>query len=297
MTAQSLFKLFLAAFVFTFSSMSFAQENERIIWMGCGISKKAFMEAITNAYTEKYGTKFRMAGGGATKGIRLAASGQADVGGSCRHAASANGKILEEEKAVTMVHVAWDAIVAINHKSNPVKNISTQQLKDIYTGKISNWETLGGQNKTIDVNVRRSPISGVGYMFRELVFNDVTFEFPIKTLKHKSSGPLEKNIESRSDNGIAVTGVSSAKKRDVSILSIDGIYPSKENIASGQYPYFRPLYMAVPHNPSQKTRDIISFILSEEGQQIISNEGTVNLKEGAKLEDMWTITPLIHTIP
>ncbi|MPY24417.1 substrate-binding domain-containing protein [Shewanella sp. YLB-07] len=279
------------------SNVSPLYANERITWMGCGISRKAFMEEIAKAYTEKYDIKFRMAGGGATKGIRLTANGIADVGGSCRHVLRLNGDIVSEEQGVTMVHVAWDAIVVITHKSNPVKNISSQQLRNIYVGKISNWQSLGGDNQAIDVNVRSSSISGVSYMFRMLIFDDPHFELPIKTLQHESSGPLEKNIESRSIYGIAVTGISSARKRAVSILSIDGVYPSKQNIASGQYPYFRPLYMVVLNHPQQKTRDIMNYILSEEGQAIISQQGTINLKEGKKLEKRWTMTPLIQQVP
>ncbi|NRB69193.1 MAG: substrate-binding domain-containing protein [Vibrio sp.] len=284
---------YAAIFIILISLSLFAQaaNSERITWMGCGISKKAFMDAIAKAYTEKTEVKFRMAGGGATKGIRLTSNGQADVGGTCRHTIT-TGENASLESDVKLVHVAWDAIVAITNTSNPIKGITDEQLRDVYTGNITSWKQLGGKDQVIKLQTRSSKESGVGYMFRLLVFNDENYEFQAESDKYKSSGPLEKNIESRFEGGFGITGVSSAKKRALNILEINGVYPSKENIASGKYPYFRPLYLAVPKKPDTETQNIVDFILSDEGQQIISQEGTVNLKEGKKLNELWTLTKL-----
>ena len=283
--------VFIAGMVSLLASTSIAEEK-KITWMGCGISKKAFMEAITKAYTAKTGIEFRMAGGGATKGIRLTAGGKANIGGTCRHLLRGDNKeVVPEENNVNLVHVAWDALVAITNKDNPIDNISSVKLKALFEGKTQKWTDSDSKGDVVLCG-RKGNISGVGYMFRVMVMKDENFAFPKGTKLFASSGPLEKSIEKRFKTGLGITGISSAKKRNLKILAIDGQAPTKENVANGNYPYFRPLYMAMPASPDKNTQDLLDFILSDEGQQIISNEGTVNLKEGAVLSEKWTVSKL-----
>ncbi len=85
-----------------------------------------------------------------------------------------------------------------------------------------------------------------------------------------------------------MTGISSAIKRDVKVLRLNGVYPNKQTIASGDYPFFRPLYLVVASQPDETVRKFVAFVLSEEGQTIISREGTVNLVEGSGLKSKLT---------
>ena len=88
-------------------------------------------------------------------------------------------------------------------------------------------------------------------------------------------------------NAIAVTGVSSARKRDVKIIGVDGIQPSPENLADGEYPLYRPLYLTIPQDPEPEVKEFMEFALSEEGQRIIAEQGTVNLEMGQHLKNPW----------
>jgi phosphate transport system substrate-binding protein len=215
------------------------------------------------------------------------------VGGSCRHRLiDENNNVVPEEADVKMIHVAWDALVFIVNKQNKVDNLTVQQAKDIFSGKITDWSEVGGSDGRIDLLVREGKISGVGYIFRNIVMQNKDFEFPNFAKNFRSSGPLEKNIEHRGTNAIAVTGISSAKKRDVKIIRVEDVYPSKENISSGKYPFFRPLYLVVEKKYDKKTKQFVNFVLNDEGQNIISNEGTVNLREGASLRDKWYLASL-----
>ena len=258
-------------------------------WGGCGITKKAFMFALADAFKERTGIAIDIHGGGATHGIRGAASGEIHMGGACRPAMAGNPK-----EDVRMVHVAWDALVPIVHPSNPVDNITSKQLRQIFRGQITNWKELGGPDKFIVVGYRSVPLSGVGYSFRELGFREKTGTGDFTSgVGRKSSGPLEVAVE-HLPNAFAVTGVSSAKKRDVKIISVDGIAPTPENIAGGDYPLFRPLYITVPKDPDPAVQRFVDFALSAEGQQIIREQGTVNLEMGSHLKNPWggdTFTP------
>ena len=163
-----MFKLINALFLLSFFCLSFmgtVQAQETIKWTGCGISKKAFMSELAKAYTKKSGIEIKLSGGGATKGIRQAANGTVHIGGACR--VSLNS---EEERNAFQIPVAWDALVVFVNKNNPVDNITFQQLRDIYLGKIKNWKQLGGNDAPIELYARRGKLSGVGRTIRELVF-------------------------------------------------------------------------------------------------------------------------------
>ncbi len=128
----------------------------------------------------------------------------------------------------------------------------------------------------------------MGFSFRELGFREKTGpgDFTMGVAR-PSSGPLELAVE-HLPNAIAVTGVSSARKRDVKIIGIDGIQPSPSNIAKGDYPLYRPLYLTMSKDPDPAVRRFVGFALSEEGQRIIREQQTVNLKMGKGLSDPWS---------
>jgi phosphate transport system substrate-binding protein len=257
-------------------------------WTGCGVTKGAFMKELARAYEQKTGTAIKLSGGGASKGIRAASAGTTDIGGTCRHwLKDVNNEINPQEQDAELVQVAWDALVVIVYPDNEVDDISIEQLKQIYDGKISKWSELGGADRPIGIIARAGKTSGVGYMFRQLVFHDPEYRIKARALRVKSSGPLEKKVE-KIKTAIAIDGISSAKKRKVKFLSLDGVVPTKENITAGKYPLFRPLYLAINKSKaSAETKKFIEYALSPQGQAIIAEQGTVNLQEGKALKAMW----------
>ena len=104
-----------------------AEQKPTLRWVGCGISKKAYLVALAKAYEKKTGVVIDVQGGGATRGIREVASMSADMGGSCRRRMFS----AEEERGIIQVPVAWDALVVIVHKKNPVKNITMDKLRQV----------------------------------------------------------------------------------------------------------------------------------------------------------------------
>ncbi len=252
---------------------------EGLVWAGCGITKLAFMQELATAYTKKTGVAIELKGGGATKGIRDVQKRLIHIGGACR----ASSEFVNEERYVNQVPVAWDAVVFIVNKSNPVETITMDQVRDVYDGKITNWKQLGGNDEVMNLYVRESPISGVGQTLRELVFSDYEKEFTKLAHVVKSTGPAEKAVEGDA-NGFTATGVSSAHRRDVKILNVNGITPTFENIRDGNYMLYRPLYLVtrmVEDNP--QVIDFIKYATSKEGMEVIRNTGTVPYLDGMKL--------------
>ncbi|MDH5445723.1 MAG: phosphate ABC transporter substrate-binding protein [Gammaproteobacteria bacterium] len=262
----------------TANAAPLTNNNNEIIWAGCGITKKAFMAELAKAYEKNTGIKITLQGGGATKGIRNATKGAIHIGGACRAAIDKH----PEERGAYQVPVAWDALVAIVNKNNPVESISFDQIKGLYLGKITNWKQLGGKDAPVDLYVRRGKVSGVGRTLRELVFANFEQNFRGKYVM-KSSGPLEKGVVNNL-NGIAITGISSAKRRNVKILKLDGHAPTFENIKSGNYMLYRPLYLVTKGSKSDKrVKDFITFTLSSKGREIIRKAGTVPYSDAIHL--------------
>jgi phosphate transport system substrate-binding protein len=242
-----------------------------ITWAGCGISKHAFMDELSKAFEKKSGIKILLQGGGATAGIQKVSSGEVNVGASCR----ANIESMAQERDAYQVPVAWDAIAMITHPTNPVDSITTQQARDIYTGKITNWKELGGNDQPIELYVRRGKISGVGRTVRELLFSNYDQEFTGAKHVVPNTAPLEEGIE-KNLNGLGATGVASAHRRKVKILKLNGKEPSFDNIRNGQYLMYRPLYLVSKGSASDpRVKEFISFAVSREGQTIIRKTGTV----------------------
>lgn len=256
-----------------------ADEPKTLSWVGCGITKKAFMQELAAAYEKQTGIKIDIQGGGATKGIRDVASGKADMGGSCRFKIEGE----QSEENAELHPVAWDALVVITHKDNPVDNITLDQVRGLYLGKITNWSELGGQDAPIELYVRRGKISGVGRAIRELIFADYDQEFVTPHVVN-SSGPLEKAVET-DINAVGITGISSARKRDVKTLTLEGKEASYENIKNGEYLLYRPLYLAA--NPAsgnyEDVKRFIAFAYSETGREIIKQNGAVPYRDALVL--------------
>jgi phosphate transport system substrate-binding protein len=275
----------LLAILFVCVNSQVVAETKKLTWAGCGISKNAFMAEMVTAYKKKTGVEIELKGGGATKGIREVASRETTIGGTCRHLID-NPEMLTtvpEERRVQLTPVAWDALVVVVHKDNPVDNITLEQLRDLYLGKITNWKQLGGHDAPIELYVRKGKISGVGRTLRELVFNDYDIDFVARRVVD-SSGPLERAIQ-ENPHSVGMTGVSSARKlKGARIISLNGKEASYENIKSGEYILYRPLYM-VTHmqNLDPEIRKFIEFVMGSEGQRIMRSVGTVPYEDGIRL--------------
>ncbi len=246
-------------------------------WVGCDISKASFIDDVAAAFEQKTGHKIALEDGGATRGIRDVVAHKAEMGGSCRHALD-----IPEERGVKLIPVAWDALVAIVHPSNPVSDITRGQLRDVLTGKISHWQELGGPDGPIQVFERQGKMSGVGFGTRLLLFSNPAQEFTPHARIFDSTRPLEEALE-QTPNAIAMTGISSARLRRVKMLAIEGRSPTRENVINGQYLLYRPLYLTVPEQPDPVVSQFIKFLFSGEGQAIIKSTGTVTLAEGKQL--------------
>lgn len=208
---------------------------------------------------------------GSSAGIEAVLNGTADIGNSSRYLKDA-----EKEKGLTENIVAIDAIVIVTDTQNKVDNLTTQQLIDIYKGKIRNWKEVGGEDLPIVVIGRESG-SGTRSAFEEILNIEEQCQYANEV---NETGPIIAKVQSIP----GAIGYVSLDVIDETVkpLSIDGVQASEETFQNGQYSLQRPFVMATRGAINQQNENIqhlFQFIQSEDGQKIIRAVGLVPVVE------------------
>ncbi len=247
--------------------------KEALLWAGDSSSRYGYMEGLAQKYAEKKGIHISIADEGSIDGITLVKQRKIDIGGIGRYALDTE----IDTSTLKILPVAWDALVVVVHKDNPIDNISLDQLRALYDGEIDRWSELGvAGDDQIELHTRIDALSGVGYTMRKVLFADFNRKFQVgERFRVKNSTDLEISIE-RNNLGIGITGFSSARHADLKILKIDGIFPSEENIRSGQFFFYRTLYLTYNPTSSRKSEieSFIAYLHSPDGQKEIRASGT-----------------------
>lgn len=177
--------------------------------------------------------------------------------------------------------VCYDAFVFITHKNNPIDSLTVQQVKDIYSGKITNWKEVGGKNEKIRA-FQREPNSGSQTAMEELVMGGVGMIDPIKVKVIEGMGMLV-NAVAEYENKTASIGytyryyIDNLYKNDnIKTIAIEGVSPTDENIRGGVYPYSTNYYAVIRKEDENSTGGkFMKWILSDEGQQCIKQAGYI----------------------
>ena len=180
--------------------------------------------------------------------------------------------------------IGMEAFVFFVHKDNPVDNLTTEQIKGIYSGEITNWSQVGGRNEPIAA-FQRNEGSGSQSMLIRFMDGTPIMEPPTEMVNTFMDGIIEQVADYRSKGGSIgfsfryyMEGI--IKNPDVKLLSIDGIAPTPENIRNGTYPITTYLYaVTYEGNDNENVARLIEWVLSEEGQYIIAETGYTPIKE------------------
>ncbi|MBN1765857.1 MAG: phosphate ABC transporter substrate-binding protein, partial [Sedimentisphaerales bacterium] len=172
--------------------------------------------------------------------------------------------------------IANDGVCVVVHPSNPVTELTSEQVKDIYTGKIKNWKELGGADMPIVV-ISRDTNSGTYETFHTMVMNK---EKMAGNVEYVNSNPQAHARVKTTRGAVGYVGLGFVDT-NVKALKIDKIMPSKKTIAMGTYPVSRPLFLFTNGYPKlgSMTHAFCTFHLTEEGQEIIEAKGFVPLTD------------------
>jgi len=213
-------------------------------------------------------------GGGSGVGIASLLDGSCDIADSSRAM-----KDTEYEKAAAKKKdpkpcvVAMDGIAIVVNNSNNIAALTKKQVKDIYTGAISDWSAVGGAAGKIVV-VSRDSSSGTYEAFGELVLKGAKVR-PDALMQ--ASNQAIASIVAKTPSGIGYVGLGYITD-SVKALEIDGVMPDKGTVLSGKYPVSRPLFMYTNGSPKGAVKKYIDFVTGPEGQRIVDEEGFVALK-------------------
>lgn len=207
---------------------------------------------------------------GSSAGIKDVINGVSEIGMSSRD-------LKEEEKQADLIEnkIAIDGIGIIAHKTNKVKSLTMDQLRGIYTGKITNWKEVGGKDTPIVV-VSREDGSGTRDAFQEIV-GYKSIELTKEALISDGNGNIKSTVAGN-ENAIGYTSFSYLDD-SIHIPQIDGIDATAANAKNGKYKLARPFLLVYKEDKlSENGKKFIEYISSEDGQKVVEEEGLITIR-------------------
>jgi phosphate transport system substrate-binding protein len=227
-----------------------------------------------------------VSGGGSGTGIAALINKTTDI-------ANASRQISDQEKSDAEknniqpheIEIARDAIGVIVNPMNPVQQLTLQQISDIYSGKLTNWQEVGGEDRPI-VLLSRESNSGTHVFFLANVVRlgnskDKTLFSPDTLLLPSSEGIMAEVRQNPNAIGYDGLGYITPDVKTVAVASKAGaeyVKPSVDTVNNGKYPIARPLFMYTPGEPAGDVETYIDWILSPDGQKIVGDLGFVPLQ-------------------
>ncbi len=238
------------------------------------------MVILAQSWAENYmkehpGLTIQVTGGGSGVGIAALINGGTDI---CEASRPMKGVEREQVssrqgKPVKEIAVALDGLAIYVSQSNPIKELTQAQIKDVYTGKITNWRELGGKDTRIVVYGRENS-SGTYQFFKEHVLGKEDFAREVQTLP--GTGAIV-NAVSKDAASIGYGGIAYASGIRVVPIRKDAgsepFAPSLATVKSGQYPLSRNLYFYTVGEPSGNTKSFVDWVLGAEGQKLCESVG------------------------
>jgi phosphate transport system substrate-binding protein len=213
---------------------------------------------------EAVNVTFNPTGSGA--GITSAQEGTADIGLTSRH-------LRETETGVDAITFAIDGLAVIVHPSNPVQDLTLEQLYSIFSGAVTNWAELGGNDQVI------APIGREAGSGSRGVFDDVVGVDEPAHAQELTSGGAVITAVATNPGGIGYASLS-ALNDSVTPISVDGVSISEATLIDGSYPVARPFILLTQEGvtPSAAAQAFIDFVLSGDATEIIYNAGVVQVR-------------------
>lgn len=257
---------------------SAVNEGSNTVVIAGSTSVQPLSEVLAEAFMDaNSGIEVEVQGGGSGQGIKAIKEKIADFGALSR-------EVKEEEKAAVAEEyvIAKDGVAVIVNSQSTVEDLTLEQIKQIYTGQITNWKEVGGKDAPIVV-VTREEGSGTRGAFTEitgiLAKNASGNEVDGTTknaLVQGSTGAVKQTVASTPDT---IGYVSMGSLDDtVKAVSVEGIAPSSETVLSGEYKISRPFLYVTGGKISSAAQQFVDFVLSKEGQLIVEESGFIPVK-------------------
>jgi phosphate transport system substrate-binding protein len=209
-------------------------------------------------------------------------NGDADILIAAEPSQSVYDEMAQANFKYEMAPIATDALVFIVNASNPVSNLTTEQVQKIYTGEITNWKEVGGADQKIEA-FQRNETSGSQALMVKCVMKDLKMATPPEGYTIAEMEGLITAVKSFDGSASAIGYTvyyyaDDMKMADgLKIISIDGVSPDDETIAAKKYPFLNPYYtvIAASEPADSPARLLYGWLQSPEGQALVKREGYV----------------------
>ena len=238
-------------------------------YAGSSTIGKTVFPVLAKEFSQKTGHTFsRIENPGSGQGVEALLKDKVDLAGISRG-------IEDKERAQNLRFyiIGYDAIGVVVHKDNPVKNLSMEQVRAIFSGKITNWSEVGGKDAPIEVVVEiLGAKRATQIVFTEIVFDTKTLIGTYSKDAIEVDAPLDEvaYVKNHPNAITAVSMVFSKTNPDVKSLAINGVEAVEKNIADGSYPISRPLILVTKENISAPLLQFLEYVYSKEAQAIIN---------------------------
>jgi phosphate transport system substrate-binding protein len=243
------------------------QRQQAGVTVAGSTSVEPFAELLAEEYMLHHPkSRIYVQGGGSTAGIEAVRSRAAHIGMSSR-------SLIGEEKDLYAVTIARDAIAVIVHPSNPVADLSLDQIRQVFSGKIRNWGEVGGLFHPI-VLVTREEGSGTREAFQKMVMEKE--EINLEALVQDSNGAI-RQVVAGDPNAVGYISLGLVNEK-VKAIEISSVEPNVRNIVNRRYKLVRPFLFVFIKRPEGEANSFLEFILSSEGQGLLAKEGLVSVR-------------------
>lgn len=229
-------------------------------------------EKLAEAYmAENNSVRIDVQGGGSSVGVKAAGEGTSNIGMASREIKESE---LTEFPNLEIFVIARDGIAIVAHPDVNVSDLTVEQVRDIFSGKVTNWKDLGGDDQNIIV-VSREEGSGTRGAFEEMVMGEDAL-IAATAILQPSNGSIRTTVSTTPYS----VGYLSFGYLDETVkkISIGGVAPTEPNAADGTYPIVRPLNMLTSGEPAGAVKAFLDFILSEAGQKLVVEDGYIPVK-------------------
>lgn len=263
--------LLVACFVFSLS-------GAELTYSGSSTIGQTFFPVLAKQFEHKSSHRFKsIENPGSGRGVAALIAGHTDIAGISSPISSSM-----REANLRFFIVGYDAIAVITHASNPITSLTLQEVADVFSGKITNWKSLGGNDAPIDVVVEiLADKRATQIVFTEIVFHTKTLVGTYAPVLTEIDMPAQM-AEYVAQNPHAIAPVSmvfTQNQPNLSPLAINGVAPTNEAISNGSYPISRPLILLTKPDMPLHVREFIEFVYTKEAQREI-NKAFVAAREG-----------------
>ncbi|MDD2331242.1 MAG: PstS family phosphate ABC transporter substrate-binding protein [Candidatus Cloacimonetes bacterium] len=252
---------------------AFAQKGGQITSSG-STTVLPIAQAAAEAFMDKNpGINISVRGGGSGVGIAALQNGTVDIALSSRPMKSKEISACKSKGINPVAYaVANDGIAIVVHKNNPISNLTVNQIRDIYTGKIKNWNQLGGANLPI-VIISRDVASGTFEVFNEKALKGAKVDGTAQMLA--SNNAIVTTVTS-TPGAIGYVGLGYVTK-EINVIPVENIIPSEATVKAGTYKLSRKLYMYTNGTAKGNSYRFIGFLQGADGQKIVKSQGFISL--------------------